>query len=421
MNTELMNSKELQVCMQLAANVTHNSHGSSSRCSMDSSRTMLQQQQQQPHNNTAAMGGFRIPAQLLQHQQQQQQVIEQMKNNSDYHQQSIQHHDNFLLASLHGNSDLFQFHSNINNNNNNQQAVSQNVMQISNQHPSFYRSTTHQPFATNLDNPQLVAPFQNQHPALYFNNQHLAMDVNNYTLVQQHRQQHIEGPELNPSNIQNLSNPSDSAANISRAANAAHMSGISSNLKSIPEMLDSSSSNSVKSATNNDSRYKYYGETLRRSCQKIDTASIVENAMSKKHSVTFPTNRIDAQQVIPCVTFSSCTDDSSVKFREVHFAERMMNTNTPTSHVWLQPPCSSSVPSLYQHIQERTRVRNGSSRGSQHSQVYFNDRSSLGRSSMGGIETISNFSSNLSSEANFDPQNFDWLGQQTTEMQVDMS
>lgn len=89
---------------------------------------------------------------------------------------------------------------------------------------------------------------------------------------------------------------------------------------------------------------------------------------------------------------------------------------------WHQPP-TSSLPSLYQHIQDRTRIR---SKRTPHmnNNVHFNDRSSIGRSSigkssigkssMGGIETISNLSSNMASERNLDLSNFEWLPQSQT-------
>lgn len=378
-SAEMMDSKELQVCMQLAANVSHNAHGVDMR-NIDSSSTSNTRFQ----NNNVVGSSFRMSPspQLL---QQQQQVLEDMK--------TILNSNQYRATLLHGNNDTF----------------ANNSLQFSNQIPSMQIDNQH--FSMNVDNPQLSSQIQNQHPAMIFNNQRMAMSLNNHTMYDQ------KG-NLDMSTSKHSSVP-DSTGNFSRGP--VHISGIPSNsvfnrMKSIPEVQDSSSSNSLKTTTN-ESRYKYYGETLRRSCQQIDTASIVENAMSRRDSASFPTNRIDTQFVVPCVTFS--TKDASRKVREVYFAEQMTGGN-PTNHSWHQPP-SSSIPSLYQHIQERTRIRNGSSRVSSHSQVLFNDRSSIGRSSMGGIETISNFSSNLSSEANFDPQNFDWLGQQSTEMQVDLS
>mmetsp|Transcript_12531 Transcript_12531/g.23515 ORF Transcript_12531/g.23515 Transcript_12531/m.23515 type:complete len:552 (+) Transcript_12531:734-2389(+) len=388
-NAEMMDSKELQVCMQLAANVSHNAHGIDIR-SADSTSSSITGTRF-PNNNMIGGGAggstsFRMPPQLFQQQQQQQQqqVIADMKN--------ILNSNQYRAAILQGNHDTF----------------AHNPLQLSNQLPSAMQ-IDNQRFSMDVDNAQLPPQIQNQHPAMIFNNQRMAMNLNSSSVFPQNENQDL-------STTKHCSVP-DSTGNFSRAA-AVHIAGIASNsmfnrMKSIPEMQDSSSSNSLKSTTN-DSRYKYYGETLRRSCQQIDTASIVENAMSRRDSVSFPTNRIDTQFVVPCVTFA--TDDR--KLREVYFAEQM--TSNAGNHSWHQPP-SSSIPSLYQHIQERTRIRNGSSRGSSHAQALFNDRSSIGRSSMGGIETISNFSSNLSSEANFDPQNFDWLGQQSAEMQVDMS
>jgi hypothetical protein len=381
-SAETMDSKELQVCMQLAANASHNTHGVDMR-SVDStsSNTTFQ-------NNNLVGGSFRMSPQLFQQQQQQQQVIADMKNilsSNQYRSTLLQH----------GNNDTF-VHNTL------------SLSQHANQLPPMHIENQH--FSMDVDNPQVSTQVQNQHPAMIFNNQRLAMSLNNHSIYHQN-----EYTDLSPSMHSSVP---DSTGNFPRGS--VHISSKTSNsmfnrMKSIPEMQDSSSSNSLRSSTN-DSRYKYYGETVRQSCQQIDTASIVVNAMSRRSSVSFPTNRIDTQFVVPCVTFSA--DDSSRKLREVYFAEQM--TSNANNHSWHQPP-SSSIPSLYQHIQERTRIRNGSSRVSAHSQVHFNDRSSIGRSSMGGIETISNFSSNLSSEANFDPQNFDWLGQQSTEMQVDMS
>lgn len=436
--TAMMDSTELQVCMQLASNMTHNANAqhvngydnmikgieSTSPSPSIASDTMSSNHgsmnYQMPSQFFSQQLPHTLPHQLQSQSQPQPQnhqvTLDTMRHNlTSTMQHSLNNHSyesSSSLSSPFGNNHhgLFSFQQQGGNNQQQQQIsahMNHNSMPLRSLYPiqQNQQQQHQQPYAMDVEmsTTSQSTQFPGQHPAaMYYNNN-----------SQQQRSTDINNANKHSSIISDTNN-------LSRTL---HMSGITSNsmvnrMKSIPEMQQDSSSNNSTKSVGNDSRYKYYGEILRRSCQQIDTASIVENAMSRRHSITFPTNRLDTQHVIPSVTFAQ--EDASRKSREVYFAEQVAAPSASHGHSWHQRP-SSSIPSLYQHIQERTRIRNGSARVSQHSQAHFNDRSSIGRSSMGGIETISNFSSNLSSEANFDPQNFDWLGQPTTEMQVDMS
>jgi len=162
---------------------------------------------------------------------------------------------------------------------------------------------------------------------------------------------------------------------------------------------------SVDSDTSARNRYKYYG---RSSLQQMDTASIVENLMNRRQSTpgTYHQHgRLNQnfQREMHMNSFISQQADEAAQLREMYMAEQLQKKQ---QEMLLSP--QSSLGSLHEtqsvqgHIQERIRIR--SRRGPQQRvhHPHFNERSSTG-----GIDTISNFSSNAGSDV--DLSNFQWM------------
>jgi hypothetical protein len=169
------------------------------------------------------------------------------------------------------------------------------------------------------------------------------------------------------------------------------------------DSMPRSVSDSDNSAHN---RYKYYG---RSAVQQMDTASIVERVMNRTQGLPGSYQQLgrlneNFQPDIPMNSFVS-TADEAAQLREMFMAEQRQQKNI--HHEMLRSPPSSmgslhDAQSVQVHLQERIKIR--SRRGPQQRvhHLHFNDRSSAA-----GIETISNFSSNIASEV--DLANFDWM------------
>ena len=200
-------------------------------------------------------------------------------------------------------------------------------------------------------------------------------------------------------------------------------------------MMDSSEASvtSVSSSTSNRSRYKYYGNFRAKvpqlNTQMNRTVSSTSSENKRPRSMPgmtpMPTGSNNNPSILP--TFSSSNDAAVPKTRDRYSAAENSARLQSTQ---------SSLPSLYQHIEDRIRYRNENqpARVRQHvHSVHFNDRSSIGRSSigrssigkssMGGVETISNFSSRMASEAgDLDLANFDWVrNAEVASVRTDMS
>ena len=156
-----------------------------------------------------------------------------------------------------------------------------------------------------------------------------------------------------------------------------------------------------ESATMSNTRHKYYGQS---SLNQMDTASIVENVMNRRQSLpgTYSDLRTNStfqgNMNIPMTNYATLTEGAPY----MYMAERdSMIRNAQASLNGLQ-----DVQSVQNHLQNKFRTRSRRA-PSQRNPFLFNERSSLG-----GVDTISNFSSNMSA-SEVDLSNFDWLKNNT--------
>ncbi len=181
----------------------------------------------------------------------------------------------------------------------------------------------------------------------------------------------------------------------------------------------SASVTSASSSTSNQQKYKYYGG-FRPKVPQLKHQTNLDNKNRIVPVTSMPVSGNSPSTFDPALTTSS---DAPERFPIEDNSAMVQNG-------------ASFLPSLYQHIEDRMRYRNehGSKRVRQHvHNVHFNDRSSIrssiaGRSSigqkssMGGIETISNYSSRMASESDLDLTNFNWTGNlENTSVMTDMN
>jgi len=203
------------------------------------------------------------------------------------------------------------------------------------------------------------------------------------------------------------------------------------------------SRNSGASSTSSSARrYKYYDDAFRRSLpikvarSEASTPAIpmeaqsmpsVYDAASKRHSMpemsTYTNQQISAPYTNPILPVIATNDPA--QWKERYSTEA---TVAYTHKRLQQAAAASAMPSsLYHHIQERTRLRRAppprretAIRRDNTSDRHTN-QSSVGMSI--GIETISNFSSRMTSDQDLDLSNFEWLPPGAGEVQLpgDMS
>ena len=210
-------------------------------------------------------------------------------------------------------------------------------------------------------------------------------------------------------------------------------------------MMESSAASSVDSSTSSTaSRYKYYGNFRPKVPQLKKPNTMGSNSDSQRHHTGGMTGHSNGQMSQQRTNAELSDRRSSLPTTMSNFAVNSnpnvlpaVISNDPTSanlteRYGATTTERSSLPSLYQHIEDRIRYRNvNGSRSRNRQHVHFNDRSSLGRSSIGrssmgkssmGVETISNYSSRMASEADLDLSNFDWVrNPEVTSVRTDMS
>lgn len=147
-----------------------------------------------------------------------------------------------------------------------------------------------------------------------------------------------------------------------------------------------------ESTTMSNPRHKYYRQG---SHHQMDTASIVENVMNRRQSMpgTYSDLRtsstLQGNMSIPMTNYATLTEGAPYMNSMIRNAQASLNG--------LQ-----DAQSVQNHLQNKFRSRSRRA-PSQRNPFHFNERSSLG-----GMDTISNFSSNMSA-SEVDLSNFDWL------------